>query len=121
MKKRIIMFMFAAVVTGIGCRSMQEKNLSTFDNIMAAEFNIAKSDVVNLQSKGFTEEEIIKILIISKSSYYDIEGILLKTNHETDLEEIGVEVGIEEKVLNEKSAAIREKVSRYLSEQHSQD
>jgi hypothetical protein len=109
MKKIFIIFLIAIV----GCSSIPKRNLSTSEGVIAAHFNLSEDQVDSLRGKDLSDEEIVKVLIISTGSYLTSDEILEIRKGDKTLEEIGEEAGIEPEILEGKTRELLQQISTY--------
>ena len=109
MTKKIITVI---LVFGIAaCGSMPKKNLSTHNGVIAAHFNVEEEEVVSIKEKGFDEDSVLKILMISKSSYHSIQDVMNMMEAGETPEKIASDAGIEDTVFQERIESVKESIA----------
>ncbi|MFW6172400.1 MAG: hypothetical protein ACOC5T_01525 [Elusimicrobiota bacterium] len=98
------------IFTSIGCRSVPKKDLSEKSGIIAAQFHMPVEIVKEIQKKGFSDKEVIQILIIAKSTHLTVEQVINKVQ-DNPIKDIAQEMGISTDVLEENSEEILEKLT----------
>ncbi|MFH1416023.1 MAG: hypothetical protein ABIH89_08080 [Elusimicrobiota bacterium] len=107
-KKIITVFLMFSIAA---CGSMPKKNLTTHNGIIAAHFNVGEEEVASIKEKGFDEDSMLKILMISRSSYHSIQDVVDMMEAGETPEKIANDAGIEEAVFQERIESIKESIS----------
>ncbi|MGM0441253.1 MAG: hypothetical protein ACQEQC_02415 [Elusimicrobiota bacterium] len=112
MKKFNFLIVILCLILG-SCKSVPKRNLETRNGVIAANFNLPPEKVENLRDKGLNEEEVIKFLIISKTTYLTTGEIYERFKKEENLADIGEEAGLSSENLKEKFNLIKENIEKY--------
>ncbi len=113
MKKYKYLIFGLSLVLVSGCKSAPKRELDTREGVIAANFNLHREEVEKLSEKELTEDELIKLLIISKTTYLTPEEVYSRFLQGEELMAIGEEAGLTNKMLEEKYKLVKENIKDY--------
>lgn len=103
-------FTYILLLGLLACSSMPQRDPADKTTMLSYQFNIERERIEELEKKGIELENLVRILVISTSSYLREADILGKMKNGTTLDEIAAEVGIEPEILNERSKSIIDEI-----------
>ncbi len=112
MKKQYLIIV-SLVILFSACMSVPKKNLDTGPGLIAAQLGVEVKEVKEFKAGGYSDDEIIKILIISESSYLSLDEVKKKLNNAERIKDISQNAGIEEEILNREANRIKESIANY--------
>ncbi len=118
---KLSVFFLAAVFAFSACRSVPRRELDTREGVIAAHFSVPVKDVTRLMDKGYSEEECVKILFISSSTYLTEKEVIQKLKEGQSFEEISAGAGIEAELFRDKTRWILEQSSSYLEKREERE
>lgn len=95
------------------CKSTPKRELDSRTGVIAANFNLPREKVENLRKKELTEDEMIKLLIISRTTYLETGEVYERFSEGKELQKIGEEAGLSGQKLEEKFELVKENIENY--------
>ncbi|MEA3506708.1 MAG: hypothetical protein U9R36_04370 [Elusimicrobiota bacterium] len=111
--KKIKLLIAGLLIVSAGCRSFPKKDVSFEEGLIAAHLEVEQEKVSSLAGEGYERGEIIRMLIISESSYLTLDEVKRSLQDGQELSVISQSVGIEPERLETEAEKIEKSIAAY--------